>query len=132
MVGYGDFQKNIYIWHKQSYNSILDYDTRLTAKILAMPPGPWASGRVGLGSARVERGKLDMEGSATPARRIPYGYIVTPLADDNMVASRKDYTYTEWTLEYPCGLIGALAHMSGWYKQGPYKGAMKDVLPVKA
>lgn len=131
MVGFGDYQKNIFVWHKQSYNSILDYDTRLTEKILAMPPGPWASGRVGPGSARVERGKLDMEGSVTPARRIPYGYVVTPLADDNMVASRKDYTYTEWTLEYPCGLLGALAHMAGWYKQGPYTGAMKDVLPFK-
>lgn len=131
MVGYGDYQKGIYVWHKQSYNSILDFDTALTGKILAMPPGPWASGRVGPGSARVERGKLDMEGSATPQRRVPYGYVVTPLADDNMVGSRKDYTYTEWTLEYPCGLIGALAHTAGWYKQGPYKGKMTDVLPFK-
>ena len=57
---------------------------------------------------------------------------MSPLANDNLVASRKDYTYTEPTLEYPAGLVGALASLSGWYGQGPYKGAMVDVLPAKA
>ena len=135
IVGFGDSNiKDAYVWHKASYNSILDWNPKVMAvKIKAMPRvGPWSSTLKQPQMQFVEKGKLDMEGSATPQRRVVYGSIVTPLLNDNMVASRKDYTYTEWTLEYPACLVGALAHLSGWYKQGPYTGSMVDVKPFKA
>jgi endoglucanase len=132
IVGFGKQPFPIFQWHKASYNSYLDWNPALAEKILAMPAvGPWSSGMQGPASQYVEKGKLDFEGSRRPQRRIAYGLLMTPLFNDNQVASRKDYTYTEPTLEYPAGLVGALASLSGWYGQGPYKGKMVDVLPFK-
>jgi endoglucanase len=132
IVGFGKQPYPIFQWHKASYNDYLDWNPAMADKIYAMPVvGPWSSGFLGANAPFVEKGKLDFEGSRRPQRRIAYGLLMSPLFNDNQVASRKDYTYTEPTLEYPAGLVGALASMSGWYGQGPYTAKMVDVLPFK-
>lgn len=66
--------------------------------------------------------------AAPPCLCAADGSLFTPLADDNMVASRKDYSYAEPTIEYNAGITGALAAAAEWYQQGTWTGSMKDVL----
>ena len=131
IVGFGKGYPT-YTWHKASYNDILQPGgyAALAKKVYAAPDkGPWASEVRGAWGPYLEKGKMDFEGSLTPQRRIAYGTLITPLMDDNLVASRKDYSYTEPTIEYSAALVGAFAQLVEWYGQGPYTGKMTDVLP---
>lgn len=53
------------------------------------------------------------------------------LFNDGLVATRKDYSHTEPTVEYNAGITGALAAAAEYYGLGPYAGVntLVDVLP---
>lgn len=131
IVGFGGFGESndnpAYIWHKASYYSIKTWDDSLGEHIFMTPIfGPWASNQK---KPTVMKSKLLFESSRLPQAHIAYGTMFSsPLMDDSMVASRKDYSYTEPTLEYQAGLVGALAGMSEMYGLEEWEGDMIGVV----
>ena len=72
------------------------------------------------------RAKFEFEGSYKPQKRIAYGTLFTPLLDDSLLASRKDYSVAEPALDYGASLPGALAAWVEHYCMGPWGGVMED------
>lgn len=132
LVGFGkDYPTHV--WHKYSYNSILNWNEGL-AKMIWMTNdiGPWSPEKNTQKNMYAQIAKLDMEGDYSPQKHIAFGTLFGgTLNNDGLVAARKDYTYAEPTIEYNAGITGALAALAQWYNQGPYAGinSLEGVLP---
>ena len=123
-----------------SYNSILTWkkdNEPLGEKIYMVPPqigGPWAPEHAGNASGQyIQRAKFDFEGSYFPQKHIAWGTLFgSPLMDDGIVNSRRDYTYAEPTVEYNAGAFGAVAALADWFNVPAWEGnpeSLEGVIP---
>lgn len=117
MVGYGQDYPT-HIWHKPSLNSYIDWDLRGEYMWMGQDRGPWTIGIDYNASfpAIIDASKAEMEGNYRPNTFIVYGALFgAPLADDGLVTTRRDYTYTEPTTEGQGGITGSLAALAEYY-----------------
>jgi hypothetical protein len=117
VVGVGtDYPK--YVWHKQSYASLINWDARGKFQWMDRQTGPWTSP---LPPAVVNPvvtmyTKFEMEGNYKEQPFIAYGALfAAPARDDSLVSSRRDYTYAEPTTEGAGGFTGAVAALASYY-----------------
>lgn len=117
VIGVGtDYPK--YLWHKQSYASLINWTARGKFQWMSRATGPWTSP---LPPAVVNPvitmlTKFELEGNFQNQPFIAYGALfAAPARDDSLVASRRDYTYAEPTTEGQGGFTGAVAGLASYY-----------------
>ncbi|KAL6781923.1 hypothetical protein ACKKBF_B09970 [Auxenochlorella protothecoides x Auxenochlorella symbiontica] len=131
IVGFGNDYPT-YLWHKPSYFSTSTWTEAMGEKLwTGRDVGPWSSKQTGTDKF-LQRGQMVMISSLQPQPHIAYGAVWgSPLYNDGLIASRKDYTYAEPSNPANTAIVGALAHMVQFYGlQGPYTGDMDEVLDV--
>lgn len=107
-----------YVWHKPSYSSYIDWSGRGKYQWMDRATGPWTSP---LPPAVVNPvitmyTKFEMEGNYKNQPFVAYGTLfAAPSRDDGLVASRRDYTYAEPTIEGQGGFTGAVAALASYY-----------------
>jgi len=134
VVGFGDDYPKMHN-HKMSLYSIQNWHPDPTQEPLGERiwmtdvAGPFAPENP---TGYVQKAKFDFEGSRTPQAHIAWGTVFgSPLFDDSLINTRRDYTYAESTVEYNAGAVGAIAAMADWYKSGEYTGveSLEGVIP---
>lgn len=117
MVGFGrDYPTHI--WHKPSLNSYIDWELRGEYMWMGQDRGPWTIGvdYSATNPAIIPASKAEMEGNHRPNTFIAYGALFgAPLADDGLITTRRDYTYSEPTTEGQGGITGSLAALAEYY-----------------
>jgi hypothetical protein len=121
--------------HKMSMYSVLNWHPDPAQEPLAEKiwmtdvAGPWAPENP---SGYVSKAKFDFEGSRSNQTHLAWGTLFgSPLYDDSLVNTRRDYTYGESTVEYNSAAVAAIAAMADWYGSGPYTGVenLEGVIP---
>ena len=128
VIGFGHHWPK-YVWHKGSYFSTQTWTEAMGELIwTGRDVGPWSSKKTGEDKV-LQRGQMVMISSLEPNPHILYGGVWgSPLQNDGLVASRKDYTYAEPANPTNTAIVGALAHMVEYFGlAGAYEGDMTGV-----
>ncbi|KAK9819681.1 hypothetical protein WJX72_001055 [[Myrmecia] bisecta] len=113
VVGHGsDFPQ--YIWHKQSYNSYIDWPTRGQLLWMGLDRAPLDK-KTSIPVIK-QAGGIEMVANQLPQRHICYGYLfAAPTLSSELILARKDYTYAEATTDGSTCFAGALAGLASYF-----------------